>query len=376
MYVLIILISLYTLFIGLMIYGWLRLAVVQNSNAEVALSYSVIVAARNEEQNILRLLESLKSQNFPADRYEVIVVDDHSEDTTAALVMQFVAENNANIKLLQLQGAEGKKNAIVHAVEEAKGDIIVATDADCQMSPGWLGSISKHYEGGEPTEMVTGPVAFTNDRCFFQKLQTMELAALIGSGAASLALGIPNMCNGANISYRKQSFYTVGGYSGNEDLPGGDDEFLMHKFHEHFPGKVRFNKAREGIVLTHAFTDWLSFFYQRKRWASKWRHYSSVKTSLLAAFIFTFQAAFFLSLYLLVTDFAHYQWLAAPVAAKILSEAILIILVLKFSKKSFNPFLFLFLQFTYPLYVILFGIAANFGKYTWKGRHHRMLFLM
>lgn len=369
---LLITITLYTLLVSALIFGWFRLSCTKVAQKTVDHFYTVIVPVRNEEKNIPGLFKVLSTLDFPEERFEIIFINDHSEDSTVEVITRFLNQSERSIKisLLHLKTTYGKKAAVQLAVREAKGDVIVATDADCRMSPLWLKSISNYYEQDSQVEMVFGPVTFHDDDSLFERLQTIEFASLIGTGAASLALGMPNMCNGANISYKKDAFFAVGGYDGNEKLASGDDEFLMHKFHEKFPERVLFNKCKEGLVTTSPQSSCQHFFQQRKRWASKWRYYSSIQTSLLAIFILMFQLSFITAVGLLVINFDTYYPLLLPIAFKVIAEAVFLFSVMRFMSKRLHPILFIILQFTYPFYVILFGIAANFGKYRWKGRYH------
>ena len=372
MTVLAIVLIFYTAFVVVLIYGWSSLPPPPGKAGEIELFYSVIVPMRNEEENILSLCRDFLELDFPKYKYEILLIDDHSEDATAEIVNTFIAQNGLeiSIRLLPLQKGSGKKSAILHGVNSAQGDIIVTTDADCAVSSGWLHTISRYYEQDEHTQMVFGGVTFQNEDIFFKKLQTVEFASLIGTGAASLRLRMPSMCNGANLSFRKESFDVVGGYSGNDNIASGDDEFLMHKFYQRFPGQVFFNKSKHGVVVTKAHHYWKDFFQQRKRWASKWRYYSSFKISLLAIFIFIVNFAFIAAAGLLASDIKAYSFLIFPIIAKVTAEGIFLGMILNFLGKRLSIPLFVFLQFTYPFYVIICGIAANFGMYTWKGRKY------
>src|SRR5690606_17909477 len=162
----------------------------------------------------------------------------------------------------------GKKAAIRTGLDYAKGDLIVTTDADCQMGANWLAVIEEFYHS-QKLKMVIGPVALHAGDALFSQMQSIEFASLIGSGAASFKLGIPSMCNGANLAYSKEVFFEVNGFEDTMHLASGDDEFLMHKVVEKYPEKVSFLKNKEAVVKTNSMPDLNSFFNQRIRWASK-----------------------------------------------------------------------------------------------------------
>ena len=102
---------------------------------------SVIIALRNEESQVLRLITELKKQLYPTDKYQVIIINDHSEDSTLALLNKEV-KCWRNLKLLCMnEGEYGKKKAILKGIKSASGEIIISTDADCSFNANWLKKI-------------------------------------------------------------------------------------------------------------------------------------------------------------------------------------------------------------------------------------------
>ena len=278
----------YTVFIVAAIFGWLRLPEVKlPPNYSPKTRISVLTAVRNEAENIRHLLLALEAQDYPKELLQVIVIDDHSEDNTAQIVADFISGTKLNLRLLKLENGrgKGKKSAIAFGLENASGELIVQTDGDCRVQPAWLELLEYTYVS-QGAKFISGPVCLTAGNSLFEKLQVVEFASLIGSGAASMGLGKPNMCNGANLAYEKAAFFAVNGYSGNEKIPSGDDEFLMHKIQAKFPGRVKFLKAKEAIVYTPATKTMQHFIAQRVRWASKWKHYKNVPAQVLALLVF------------------------------------------------------------------------------------------
>ncbi len=134
-------------------------------------------------------------------------------------------------------------------VEKAGGEIIVTTDADCRLPIHWLQSIATSFHEGN-VKMVFGGVRIKEDKSFFSKLQALEFCSLIGTGGAMAGLGIPILCNGANLAFLRSAFLEVKGYDGNLDIPSGDDEFLMRKIDRRFPGSIRFQPSEDSVVET------------------------------------------------------------------------------------------------------------------------------
>ena len=108
-------------------------------------------------------------------------------------------------------------------------------------------------------------------------MQTLEFSYLIGIGAAFIGNGRASTCNGANLAYRKDVFYQVGGFTGIDDLASGDDELLLQKVAERFAGRIGFLKHFDAVVYTHAKPTLADFLQQRRRWASKSVKYKDKK---------------------------------------------------------------------------------------------------
>jgi cellulose synthase/poly-beta-1,6-N-acetylglucosamine synthase-like glycosyltransferase len=350
----------YSLLVILFIAGWNRARKYEvPGHVKHRRKISLIIPVRNEAAHITKLMSDLPRQGYSD--FEVLVVDDHSSDKTSSLLM---ANKPGNVRVLQNPGA-GKKSAITEGVKHANGELIVTTDADCTFHTLWLDIINAYFED-EQLMMLSGPVGFMHDNSFFSKLQEVEFASLIGSGAATAALGFPTMCNGANLAFRKSVFQEVGGYEGNLHVASGDDEFLMRKIHDRYPKGIRFAATDKAIVATHPLPDLRTFFHQRLRWASKWRHNTSVPTVALAIFILGSQLASIGCIVLLLTHVSYLPLVFFCIKAA--AEYVFLKKVCAFLKIKWSGLAFIVLQLGYPVYVLVIGIASNFISYKWKGR--------
>lgn len=358
--------------------GWRKIPVVFAKESLSLTPVTVIIPARNEEHTITDCLQSVYNQSYLKISYEVIVVDDHSADNTANVVRKFATDKAWDglqvIELKNIPNTRFKKAAITEAIKIAKGEIIVTTDADCTMDKEWLAEIVNFFNHNEAM-LVSGGVLFNWDESqqnsianFFLKIQQLEFAGLVGIGGAALQLGIPNMCNGANLAYKKEVFEEVGGYQGNEDIISGDDMFLMHKVYEKYPDDVFFLKQSNAIVKTPPSFNLKTFMQQRIRWVSKSTSYSDKKIAavLTMAYLFNLSIAvnfvlgFWSSLFLAVA--------ALQLLSKIAVEYWFYSKVLSFfNKKSLLKWL-LPAQIFHIVYVLVIGVLGNFGSYNWKGR--------
>jgi cellulose synthase/poly-beta-1,6-N-acetylglucosamine synthase-like glycosyltransferase len=363
----------YFIFTSVLIFTWLRMKVGVNdfSNRPVH-KLSVIIPVRNEEENIKLLLNDLKNQTYPAELFEVLVVDDSSRDQTASIVQNFIHENSLGWKLISQTNfsvASPKKRAIQLAINECLGNIIITTDGDCNVGENWLQIIAQVFNN-QNVKLVSSPVTFWKEENLFQQLQTIEFGSLVASGACSIAMGFPSMCNGANLAYRKETFFAVGGFTGNDELASGDDEFLMHKIAEKYPNGVQFLKDKEVIVRTKAQANWNNFYAQRKRWASKWSHYQIVSPKILAIFIFLSNFSVLASAVLVLFQTITFNEFLKIISIKFSVEFIFLSLVCSFLGHSSKIILIPFTQIIYPFYVTFFGLLAQGKdkKYEWKGR--------
>ncbi|MVM33651.1 glycosyltransferase [Spirosoma sp. HMF4905] len=364
---------LYALFTLTLWLTWLRIPSFQaegiGTDAANTPFITVVIPVRNEAEHIENLLNDLNRQSYP--HFEVIVADDSSTDTTLSIIQQY-AQQQASFILRPLpltneQTASPKKRAITQSIALAAGSLIVATDGDCRVGPHWLRAIASFYkETG--ARLISGPVTFTTEETIFDSLQTVEFASLIGSGACTMALGVPTMCNGANLCYVKEVFAEVGGFAGVDHLASGDDEFLMHKISTRYPDGIRFLKSADAIVRTQPHRSMRAFYNQRKRWASKWRAYKSYLPSVLAVFVFLSNAAPIVAILGWLMGFLNGNTTLVVIGLKAVSEFLFLRQILVFLQKKSSVWIIPLTQLIYPLYVLFFGLAAQGKGYVWKDR--------
>ena len=329
---------------------------------------SVVIPVRNEADNIGNLLYDLNQQTYP--NFEVIVADDSSTDATLSIIERIAQQVSYALRPMPLadeRTASPKKRAITQSISLATGDLILTTDGDCRVGPGWLAAFATCYVKTS-AKLMSGPVTFTAEQTVFDALQTVEFSSLIGTGACTMALGFPTMCNGANLCYVKEVFTEVGGFAGVDHLASGDDEFLMHKIAARYPNGIQFLKRTEAIVRTKPHRSWHAFYNQRKRWASKWRAYESLLPSLLAVFVFLSNAAPVVAILGWLLGFLNGNAALVVIGLKLIPEFLFLRQVLVFLQKKSSVGVIPLTQLIYPLYVIFFGLVAQGKGYTWKGR--------
>jgi cellulose synthase/poly-beta-1,6-N-acetylglucosamine synthase-like glycosyltransferase len=357
------------------LYGWLKQPTFVTPSTIPSTKISVIIPARNEAANISYCVQSILAQDYPKELLEIIVVDDHSEDSTADIVTAFKEANVKCIKLAEhVYGDEQlvayKKKALSVGIAHARGQLIVTTDADCTMGDQWLRNIAAIYEKERPV-MIVAPVDFTSNERGIEIFQSLDFMSMQGITAASHKLKLGNMSNGANLAFEKHAYEQVNGYAGIDHLASGDDYLLMMKMHKAFPERISYLKAKDAIVMTAPQPDMNSFLQQRIRWASKSGKYDDKKMTAILGFIYLYNLSLFILFiagffnnYFFITSIAH-------LGAKAAIELIYLFPVAGFFGKRKQLFLFPFFQPAHVGYIVVAGLLGFAGVYKWKGRKVR-----
>jgi cellulose synthase/poly-beta-1,6-N-acetylglucosamine synthase-like glycosyltransferase len=330
---------------------------------------SIIIPFRNESEYIISNFKSIIKQNFPKENYEVIYVDDNSTDNSFRILNE--SPKPKNVKVLSLPKDYSpnahKKRAIRYGIENSTGEIIITTDADCFYSENWLSSMLNNID--DETGFVSGPVEFLDDEGMFSKLQKLEFAGLVITGAALIGIGKPTICNAANIAYRKNSYEEVNGFYDQMDLSSGDDELLMQKIAKDTKYKVKFSLLAESIVKTTASKNLNEFYHQRKRWASKGLFYKNIRLIITLILIYLFYLGLVIQPFLiLLFSFSFAFTFGLSLVIKLALEYLILLKGrnILFPKLSLKPFLFA--EFLQVPYIIIAGFSGLFGNLEWKER--------
>lgn len=345
--------------------GWRSIPVYKLPADLPATKISVIIPARNEEENIGRLLTAIAGQTYPKHLFEVIVIDDQSTDSTATIVGNF-----PGVKLIQLK-EEGlnsyKKKAIETGIGAATHDWIVTTDADCWPKPEWLAMIAAFKEEKKAL-FIAAPVRIACDPSLLQVFQAIDFMILQAITGAAVYKKKLSMCNGANIAYAKKVFNEVNGFDSIDSIASGDDMLLMHKISKKFPEGVHYLKSEDAIMDTEPMKSWKTFFNQRIRWASKARKYDDKRIFPVLLLVYLFNCSFLL---LLIAGCWHYcYWfiLLGLWVAKTMVELPLFWSAAQFFEKKWALRLFFFFQPLHIFYTIISGLLGQKSTYAWKGR--------
>ena len=377
MSVIIITILLFLIYGCLIIYyrqSWLKIPIDNGQltmGKQFSTHISVIIPARNEEENIRACLESVSNQTYAQHLFEVIVIDDFSKDRTGEIVNSF---SGKNVSLLFLKdfAKEGelnsyKKKAIGIAISKANGKLIVTTDADCIVPNKWLETIACFYEKHYPV-FIAAPVAYHGENNFLKIFQSLDFMTLQGITGASVYKKFHRMCNGANLAYEKKVFLEVDGFAGIDNIASGDDILLMHKIFNRYPEKVLFLNSVDAIVQTTPAGTLKEFLNQRIRWASKADRYTDKKITGVLLLVYLFNVwIFFIGLLSFFYHQIFFLFIGVVIAKTIVELFFLYPVAIFFNKKKLLWW-FPLAQPFHILYTIIAGWLGKFGSYKWKER--------
>ncbi|MDD3875686.1 MAG: glycosyltransferase [Bacteroidales bacterium] len=210
--------------------GWMKLPNLTPSRTRQFTKVSIIIACRNEEDYIIRCLESIVNNNYAKEYYEIIIVDDNSDDNSLNLIYKF-SENHPDviIKVYKLGdiGSVGKKEAIRYGVGHALNNLILTTDGDCVVPENWISLfVSSHINN--QAKLICGPVSYFPQKGFFQQFQLLDFLSLVASSAGAIGNGKAFMSNAANMAFDKETFNALQKNRNDDNLASGDDIFLLH----------------------------------------------------------------------------------------------------------------------------------------------------
>ena len=338
---------------------------------------SVIVAARDEEDCIKRCIDSICNQSYAKELFEVIIVNDQSQDETESIV-ESLQEQYDNLKLINITDRPDdyapKKYAISEALKISVGEIILSTDADITVKPTWIESMVSFFE--KDVGLVAGLSSIRESQTtrIHQKFEALDFLMLMTATKGSIRIGIPISCSGQNISFRKEAFDEIGGFGEENKTQSADDVLLLHRMKKSKKWKIVFADDEKAFVETDATNSLVEFIKQRIRWASMGA--GQFKKSFRLSLISITTAIVNIGLLLLIFSYpilSHQilQFLIIALIIKLVIEFIVAVMAIKYVKKnswlSWFPVLFLF----YMPYIFLVSFFSIFGNFKWKDRVYK-----
>ncbi|MFC1528410.1 glycosyltransferase [Candidatus Latescibacterota bacterium] len=227
---------------------------------------SVIIAARNERASIGACLASLIDQDYPENRYEIIVADDRSTDGTTEVIDRF-RDVRSSLEAVRIDstpdGVSPKKHALSRAIERATGEIILQTDADCVSPRAWISGMVRGFEHG--VGMVAGLAPYLTAPGALNSFISHEYLWNAALSAGSIILGNGTHASGRNLAFRRDVFTRLGGYGDSEHILSGDDTLLLHRIRQIPDCRAATMPDTIAHVYTSAPEDVKTFLRQRVR---------------------------------------------------------------------------------------------------------------
>ena len=353
----------YLIVISVFILGWLRKQA-PTSNNVLKPFVSILIPVKNEEGNLPALLNDILNQQYPSNLFEVIFIDDHSEDNTCGIINEYKSINSS-IKLISLTRKIGKKEALWEGINSSSGEFIITTDGDCRFSDYWIEAMVDYFIKF-PLHLIIGPVFMKQKKGLWSHFQSLEFLSLIASGAGAVGIGHPILCNGANLGAHRSLFLKAEEVY-HSGIASGDDIFLLLEL-KRLKVPAVFVKNNDAVVETENSTDLKQFINQRSRWTFKSRFYRDPEIILIAIIVLFTNIVLLSGLFY---SFVHPQFLDDFLLLYLLKcfvDYILLYYVARFFDRKKLLKYFLIHQLLYLFYVSFIGIAGHFPGKRWKGR--------
>ena len=356
--------------------AWKRLPewfIPQNWQPETTVS--VIIPARNEMEYVEACLASVFQQNYPSHLFEIIVIDDHSDDGTKMIIESFIEKSSKpgspEIFLLPSKDLDGvgKKAALTSGISKANGTLIVTTDADCIVPENWLNSLVSYFEDNNAA-FIAAPVNFHRENNLLEKFQSLDYMGMMLITGAGIHGKFGWMSNGANLAYPRIVFEALNGFSGVDHIASGDDMLFMQKVAERYPDQIGFVKSKNATVLSIAKPNWHCFLQQRIRWAGKTGAYRQPQLVFTQSLVFIYCALIFLWPPLLFLRGWTGLWiLAGLIAVKYLADYFLLKTASSFFDRKELMKIFPKAEWLHTAYIFLTGLSSMIKKkHVWKDR--------
>ena len=362
----------YISFIGSFIYGFEKVKPFHLIDVPAKTKFTVIIPFRNEAKHLPFLLKSISELNYPKHLFEVIFVDDESNDSSVNLIKAFQLKSQIDSKLIgnTRQTNAPKKDAISTAIKIAKNEWIITTDADCIVPKYWLDTFDCFIENHE-SNLIVAPVTYTNVKTFNDRFQLLDFLSLQGTTIGSFGIKKPFLCNGANLAYNISFFKLVHGFDGNTNVASGDDIFLLEKAVKLAPNKVHYLKNFHATVTTFPEPDLKSLLSQRKRWAAKTSKYGSLFGKFTGISVLFMNALIICLLMITLSGIVHPKILAYTFIIKFGMDFLLLFKTVRFFNQEQYLHSFLFASLIYPFFSVFVAFSSVIKGFEWKGRKFR-----
>ena len=349
----------YGFFILFIISGLFRHNTINSFSEKKLPSVSIIIAARNEEENLPKLIEDLSRQDYPLEKLEIIIVNDRSTDRTSNILNEankkYTFINSININKTSSQMTP-KKNALNKGILQSSGKIILSTDADCRVGKSWTMSMVNSTLKSNGISIGFSKVCASS---LFEKYQLIDFLGIMISNAGASGWGHFWSGTGQNLAYFRKDYDEINGFKSVRNEVSGDDMYLVQEISKIKTGFI--NIDPKSYVQTKPMKTLKSFINQRIRWASNSR--KNFKSNQL---FFSFLTSAFLSnTFLMFSFIIGNNWILFFLI-KYFLEGLVLFLGGKLFNTRINLFVYTLWAIFQPLYIPFVAIMGLRNKYNWK----------
>lgn len=324
---------------------------------------SILIAARNEEVNIINCLKSIELIDYPKNKLEIIIGNDQSTDKTAELIEAFT-KNKFYFKIINiasnLGNAKAKANVLAHLFKECNGEIIFVTDADIKVKSSWIKSILPYFKNPE-VGIVSGTTV-VNGNSLFAKMQGIDWLYFSGLLTAFDNLGLKSTAVGNNMAVRKSAYQSTGGYESFEFSVTEDLALFTAIVQKDF--KAINLLETNNLNFSKPQISFKNFFHQRKRWLI-----GAQDLNLKWKFLFALMGLFYPALFILI--FYSFKNVVAILLIKFLIQTSISLIVskrLQIKTSFFHLFLFEVYSLLSTFAISIFYVLPI--KMIWKERNY------
>ena len=326
----------------------------QSTNTNI----SIIVAAKNEQINLIPLFNSLEGLDYPKENYEVIFIDDNSTDSTYEILTDLTKEiSNYKVLTADNKKYEGKRGALQIGIENSIFDNIIITDADCEVSSGFLKSYSGHFNLGN--KFIFGVAPYTQNKSFVNSIACFDNFWVHLLTCSFANYGIPYSAAARSMGFDKTTFKQVGGYKSTTETLSGDDDLLLRE--------VVKNKLKVGIITNkNAFVFSKTKSRIKELIQQKSRHTSTSN-------YYTKKVKFALGLWHLINYFMLGSIFLIPINSdylylflfKIFLDIFIVKYFMLMFSYNFSIAQIIYLQLLYEILLIVYFVKGLFRKSKW-----------
>ena len=321
---------------------------------------TVVIAARNEEDNLPSLLDDLVNQKIDKNEFEVVIANDRSTDKTEEIINEYSNKYKfiKVIHIIKKSEMAPKKYALESAINESKGEIILATDADCRVTSDWATSMASLVS--QTDKVVIGYSRIWGQNSLIHKIQQIDFLGIMAANGGLLTNGIVCSGSGQNLGYKKKDFFNIGGFEEVKHRESGDDMYIVQKI-----SKIKgatFNYDKNSFVTTLPKNSLSSFINQRIRWSS-----NSKLTLFTSPLFFLFlTSAFLANVNILISLLFSLNTLIILIVVKFLLELLVLNIGSKLFLTRLSFFSYIVWNLTQPIYILIVSIGGLADRFTWK----------